>query len=109
MSLACREFRGEISVFCGECHNGSTITGSSGGEIGKCVYYVLMVDGRIGGLEASAGTGDFGLPPFLMGIRKENIEVVTSLVGRVLVAPGLTVVKEQTSLKHKLVGNGKNL
>ena len=74
--LVCREFRGESSVVCGEYRNGSEITGSSGGEIGKCVYCVLMVDGSIGGLEASSGTSDLGLPPLLVGSCKENIEVI---------------------------------
>ena len=73
--LAYREFRGESVVGCGDCRNGRAITVSSGGEIGKCVYCVLMVDGSIGGLEARAraGTGDLELPTFLVGSRKENL------------------------------------
>ena len=87
--MECREFCGESAVGCSECHNGSPITDSSGGEIDKCVYCVMMVDSRISGLEASSGTGDLGLPPFLVGIRKENIDVGPSLVGRILAAPSL--------------------
>ena len=91
--LACRELCGYGDVgFC-ECLSVIAITGSSVENIFKCVYCAQIIDIRIGGLEAIAGTGDLVLPPFLVVSRKENIEVGPSLVGRVLAAPGLAVFK----------------
>ena len=68
-----------------------------------------MVDGGVGGLETGAGSGDLQLPPFLVGSCEEYFEGGPGLICRVLAAPNISVVEEQTSLKHKLVSDGDDL
>ena len=68
-----------------------------------------MVDGGVGGLETGAGSGDLKLPPFLVGRGEEYFEGGPGLICRVLAAPNIAVVEEQTSLKHELVSDGNDL